>query len=120
MEFKTSAGSVRMALSDCVAAGFMSECSPVRRFPVQSWSVELSGCWWLSTTRQHVGYESWLERDHVMALDADPAVISVVSQPFRFHWDDGKVHTPDYFVHTDDGSVRVVDVRSDDRITHRK
>jgi hypothetical protein len=44
-------------------------------------------------------------------------VIDVASQPFRFHWDDGKLHTPDYFVRTNDGSVRIVDVRSDDRIT---
>jgi hypothetical protein len=33
-------------------------------------------------TRQHVGYESWLERDHLMLLDYDPDVVGIASQPF--------------------------------------
>jgi hypothetical protein len=34
----------------------------------------------------YVGFESWLERDHVMALDADPEVVAVSLQPFWLHW----------------------------------
>ncbi|WP_080772825.1 TnsA-like heteromeric transposase endonuclease subunit [Mycobacterium avium] len=117
IEFKTSAGRARMPLSECATADFIAECSPVRRFPSFVGQSNYPGWWWFSTTRQHVGYESWLERDHVMAMDADPAVTGVASQPFRFHWSDGKIHTPDYFVRTDDGLVRIVDVRIDDRIT---
>ena len=44
-----------------------------------------------------VGYESWLERDHVMFLDVDPNVIGIVGQPFRlvYQIDDRPVsHTP--------------------------
>src|SRR4029077_2464297 len=35
---------------------------------------------------RHVGFESWLERDHVMALDFDPAVGAIASQPFWLLW----------------------------------
>lgn len=51
-----------------------------------------------------------------MLLDADPEVVGVVSQPFRFHWDDGKWHVPDYFARNADGSGIVLDVRADDRV----
>ena len=66
---------------------------------------------------RHVGYESWLERDHVMALDANPGVAGVASQPFRFRWPDERHHVPDFFVRNNDGSVLIVDVRADDRIS---
>lgn len=38
------------------------------------------GWWWFSCTAAHVGYESWVERDVLMALDADPDVEAVASQ----------------------------------------
>jgi hypothetical protein len=28
-----------------------------------------TGWWWAATTGWYVGYESWLERDHVIRLD---------------------------------------------------
>jgi hypothetical protein len=61
-----------------------------------------------------VGYESWVERDAVMALDFDPAVVALASQPFRLTWTDGereRGHTPDYFARLLDGTGVVVDVR---------
>jgi hypothetical protein len=73
--------------------------------------------WWFATTGAHVGHESWVERDQLMALDADPSVVGVLSQPFWFHWSDGTRHAPDYFVRRRDGSAVVVDVREDDRIS---
>ncbi|HLU56209.1 MAG TPA: TnsA-like heteromeric transposase endonuclease subunit [Pseudonocardia sp.] len=66
-----------------------------------------------------VGYESWLERDQVMALDLDPAVGGLSSQPFRLSWQEkGKTRsrTPDYLVRLGDGTGVVLDVRADDRI----
>jgi hypothetical protein len=30
----------------------------------------------------HVGYESWLERHHLLALDFDANVVAIASQPF--------------------------------------
>ena len=44
------------------------------------------GWWWFSRTGEHVGYESWVERDVLMALDADPGVEAVASQPVWLHW----------------------------------
>jgi len=34
----------------------------------------------------HVGFESWLERDHVMLMDFDPGITGIASQPFWLHW----------------------------------
>ena len=36
-----------------------------------------------------MGFESWLERDHLMLMDFDPAVRAVSSQPFWLRWRDG-------------------------------
>ncbi|MGW0497828.1 TnsA-like heteromeric transposase endonuclease subunit [Streptomyces sp. NPDC003007] len=78
------------------------------------WSVLVGDLWWAC------GYESWLERDHLMLLDFDPLVMGMSSQPFRLPWTgpNGKRvrHTPDFFVRRADGTGLVVDVRPDERI----
>jgi hypothetical protein len=92
---------------------------PVRQFASYRGQKSFSGWWWAATTGQHVGYESWLERDHLMLLDFDPDVVGVAAQPFWLHWWDGhreRRHAPDYFVRLGDGSAAVIDVRPDDRI----
>jgi hypothetical protein len=68
---------------------------------------------------RHVGYESWLERDHAMLLDFDPRVTAFASQPFWLSWRaEGGVrrHLPDYFARLNGGGGVVVDVRADERI----
>ena len=92
---------------------------PVRSF---RWSRGLrhwSGWWWSSTSNRHVGFESWLERDHAMLLDFDPDVTGFASQPFWLHWP-GEMrrcrHAPDFFARLADGSGVVIDVRPDERI----
>jgi hypothetical protein len=66
-----------------------------------------------------VGYESWLERDHVMALDFDPSVVGIASQPFWLSWTtaegQGRSHAPDYLARRADGSAVVVDCRPMER-----
>jgi hypothetical protein len=55
--------------------------------------------------------ESWLERDHVVALDFDTTVVGVDSQLFWLSWTTrGRVrsHTPDYFARRTGGSAVVV------------
>lgn len=47
--------------------------APVRRFTSYKGQKHLSGDWWSATDGRLVGYESWLERDHLMLLDFDPA-----------------------------------------------
>ncbi|MEV6651797.1 hypothetical protein [Streptomyces sp. NPDC051219] len=65
------------------------------------------------TARDHMGHESWLERDRLILLDRDPQVRAMSSQPFWLHWHDGgrqRRHAPDYFVRLTAGQARVVDV----------
>lgn len=97
--------------------------APVREFRWTRGQRHLPGLWWSATTGSHVGYESWLERDHVMLLDFDPEVTAISSQPFWLHWRDGtgrsRRHAPDLFARFADGSAAVIDVRPDDRIEPR-
>jgi hypothetical protein len=71
---------VRMGLAEGVPVRFEAV-APVRAFPSFKRQRYFPGLWWSATTRRHVGYESWLERDHLMLLDHDPAVVGIASQP---------------------------------------
>ncbi len=87
---------------------------PARRFVAFKGQRNFTGEYWAATSRALVGYESWVERDAVMALDFEPSVEGMASQPFRLAWNqDGREHghTPDYFARLADGSGVVVDVR---------
>jgi hypothetical protein len=116
LEFAVDGQLARLPLTQACSVAFDLDCDPVRRFPSFRGQRNFPGSWWFSRSRIHIGYESWLERDHVMAFDADPDVIGVASQPFRIHWPDGRHHVPDFFVRRSDRSVLIVDVRADDRI----
>jgi hypothetical protein len=111
-------GERRMALSQCWTVRF-EQVPPVRGFASFPGQSHFPGLWWFSSSGGHVGFESWLERDVVMSLDADPLVTAVASQPFWLSWPDGERlvrHAPDFFVRHRDGSAVVIDVRADDRI----
>ena len=60
--------------------------SPVRSFGSFQGQRSFQGSWWFATTGEHVGFESWVERDAVMLLDFDPDVVAVSSQPFCLTW----------------------------------
>ena len=88
--------------------------SPVRSFPSFRGQRNNTGWWWFATTRRHVGFESWLERDHVVRLDFDRSVVGLASQPFWLTWNDGdraRRHAPDYFARLTDGTDVVIDCR---------
>ncbi|GGV56834.1 TnsA-like heteromeric transposase endonuclease subunit [Streptomyces spectabilis] len=96
----------------------------VRDFPSHRGQRHFPGLYWAATTGRHVGFESWLERDHAMLLDFDPLVTGFSSQPFWLSWRDGgsgrsRSHAPDYFARAADGSGLVVDCRPADRIDQR-
>lgn len=55
---------------------------PVRGVASIPGQSHFPGLWWFSSADVHVGFESWLGRDVVMSLDADPDVAAVASQPF--------------------------------------
>ena len=94
--------------------------APVRRFASFRGQRNRPGLWWFSRTGEHVGHESWLERDRLMALDADPEVVGVAAQPMWLHWttESGRRvrHAPDFFARRADGTGVVIDVRADERI----
>ncbi|MFF2852114.1 TnsA-like heteromeric transposase endonuclease subunit [Streptomyces sp. NPDC058001] len=111
----------RRPLLDCVAVR-LEDAVPVRPFRWPTGGRHFPGWYWAATTGQHVGFESWLERDHLVLMDFDPAVVGVASQPFWLHWHDGsreRRHAPDFFVRRADGSAVVVDVRAHDWIAPR-
>jgi hypothetical protein len=112
-------GRRREPLVACAAERFEGVV-PVRSFRWTKGAVNFPGSWWSSTTGEHVGFESWLERDHVMLMDFDADVTGIASQPFWLHWLDERGrprrHAPDFFARRADGRGVVVDVRPDDRI----
>ena len=106
-------------LAACVTMR-LEDTLPVRSFQWTKGFSHFPGSWWSSTTGDHVGFESWLERDHVMLMDFDQSITGIASQPFWLHWQDeggrARRHAPDFFARRTDGSGLVVDVRPDDRI----
>ncbi|WP_343230846.1 TnsA-like heteromeric transposase endonuclease subunit [Yinghuangia seranimata] len=103
-----------MRLIDAWAVRF-EDAAPARAIRSYKGQRNLPGQWWSATDGRHVGYESRLERDHVMALDFDPTVTAISSQPFWLFWSIGegrtRSHAPDYFARRSDGSAVVVDCR---------
>jgi TnsA-like endonuclease N terminal len=112
----------RVSLVDAPRVSF-EWCAPVRRFLSRKGQRHLSGRWWSATVAGHVGYESWLERDHLMWLDYDPDVVAIASQPFWLYWTTAegtaRAHAPDFFARRADGSAVVIDCRPDGRIKPR-
>jgi hypothetical protein len=93
--------------------------SPVRLFGSFRGQRSFQGSWWFATTGEHVGFESWVERDAVMLLDFDPDVVAVSSQPFWLTWAGRpgvRRHVPDFFARLADGSAVVIDVRPDELV----
>jgi hypothetical protein len=108
----------RVSLLSCRDVPF-ERAAPARGMASYRGQRNFPGWWYFSKTATHVGFESWLERDHLMAFDADPTVASVSSQPFWLNWWAGerrRRHAPDFFVRLVSGDAVVVDVRPDDRI----
>ena len=92
---------------------------PVRSFGSFQGQRCFQGWWWFAATGEHVGFESWAERDVVMLLDFDRDVVGVSSQPFCLRWagqPGGRRHVPDFFARLADGSAVVIDVRLDELV----
>ncbi|RKT88113.1 hypothetical protein ATL45_6542 [Saccharopolyspora antimicrobica] len=114
-------GEVRRRLEEVTQVAF-EEASPVRAFPSYRGQRSSPGFYYAATMQAHVGFESWLERDEVMALDFDPDVIGFAAQPFWLFWPDTnrvRSHAPDFFVRHRDGTGVIVDCRPQERIKPR-
>jgi hypothetical protein len=114
---------VRQLLSAATGTAF-EYVAPVREFPSYRGQRHFPGLYWAASTNSHVGFESWLERDHAMALDFDPQVVAFASQPFWLYWRDtttGQVrkHAPDFFARLAGGGGLVVDCRPAERVDAR-
>ncbi|MGI8446165.1 MAG: TnsA-like heteromeric transposase endonuclease subunit [Streptosporangiaceae bacterium] len=123
LDFQLVRGSwQREPLSSCCGTRF-EEALPARPFRFWKGLQSFAGWWYFATTAAHVGFESWLERDHLMLMDFDPDVVAVSSQPFWLRWKDRKGrprrHAPDFFARRADGTAVVVDVRPEDRVPDR-
>jgi hypothetical protein len=96
----------------------LEACQPVRSFPSYKGQRNYPGWYWSATMGRRVGFESWVERGHLVALDFDPAVTAIVSQPFWLHWRTpaGKArrHPPDFFARLAGGRGLVIDSRPAD------
>jgi len=101
----------------------LEDALPARPFRFEKGLASFAGWWYFATTGTHVGFESFLERDHLMLMDFDLRIRAVASQPFWLRWRDGqgqtRRHAPDFFARREDGTAVVVDVRPDDRIPER-
>lgn len=123
MDFQLARGSWRREpLWSCHGTRF-EEALPARPFRFGKGLKSFAGWWYFATTAAHVGFESWLERDHLMLMDFDPDVVAVSAQPFWLRWADeegrARRHAPDFFARRADGTAVVVDVRPDDRVPAR-
>jgi len=115
-------GEVRQLLPEVTQIAF--EAVPaVREFPSYRGQRHFPGLYYAATVDGHVGFESWLERDHAIMLDFDPQVVGFASQPFWLSWRgaDGQErrHAPDFFARLAGGRGLVIDCRPADRIDER-
>jgi hypothetical protein len=120
VEFVDGDGRVhREPLTACGTVPFETVAA-VRSFPSYHGQRNWPGLWWSATTGGHVGYESWLERDHAMLLDFDAEVTAFAAQPFWLLVGGGaravRRHAPDFFARRRDGIALVLDCRPDERI----
>jgi hypothetical protein len=95
----------------------LGKCAPVRKASSYKGQKNFTGEWWCSTTASHISFESWVERDFLIAADFDPHIVGISVQPFTFRFLSAagkqRQHTPDVFLRTRAGDGVVVDVRPD-------
>lgn len=122
VSWRDAGGEHRRPLAEATTIEFEAGL-PVRGFPSYRGQRNFPGLYWSATTGGHVGFESWLERDHAMLLDFTPEVIGLLSQPLWLFWrnEKGRVvsHAPDYFARFEDGRGLLVDCRPLDRVDER-
>jgi hypothetical protein len=112
--YRTADGAERvLAAKDAVDVS-LEYADPSRTFPAWPGKRAKNGLLWCATTCSLVGFESGFERDHLLALDHDPSITAISSQPMWIHWPRGSIresHCPDYFARDNDGDGIVIDVR---------
>ncbi|OHU64930.1 hypothetical protein BKG85_04775 [Mycobacteroides chelonae] len=93
---------------------------PIRSFPAYRGRRAHQGRYWFSGSRSRVNFESLFEKTALRVLDFRGDIARVSSNPFWLLWpkDVGpKRHAPDFFARRTNGSVLVVDVKPEGRMT---
>src|SRR6266700_5025492 len=72
--YVAAGGTERRVSLAALAAVRLEDGRPVRSFPSYRGQRNYSGWYWSATMGRRVGFESWVERDHLVALAFDPAV----------------------------------------------
>lgn len=107
---------IRVSAPDAAEVEF-ELAAPFRRVRPRRGERNFVGDWWLATTKRHVTFESWCERDHLIAFDFDPEIVGISGQPFLFRFTTAsgsrRTHIPDYFLRTTQGGDVVVDIKPD-------
>jgi TnsA-like endonuclease N terminal len=108
-------GEASRPVAEAADVGFEAVAA-VREFPSYRGQRHFPGWYYATTMDAHVGFESWLERDHAILLDFDPQVTGFASQPLWLTWRDAREgqersHAPDFFARLADGTGLVVDCR---------
>ena len=70
-------GTERWVSLAALAAVRLEDGHPVRSFPSYRGQRNYPGWYWPATIGRQVGFDPWVERDHLVALDFDPAVTAV-------------------------------------------
>lgn len=105
------------------SSGWLETALQFRLFKQRKKQKHFSGTYWSTTMSGHVGYQSRVELGALQLADLDPAVVRIQAQPFQLTGRDGssrRRHVPDYLLKYADGHVRVVDVKSRNRLEHPK
>ena len=102
----------------------VEQAEPIREFFAWSHKRNYEGYWFSTTTRDHIRFESLLERQFLMSADHDPDIVAISAQPLALLWptktvsESGKSlrsHVPDFFCRTADGNGLVIDGRRPDK-----
>lgn len=100
--------------AECAAHALADQLQPVRKAASYKGQKNYPGFFWMSSTNEHLMYESKLEMMILLQLDFNSTVSKVVPQPFkmRYHHDSRVYHhTPDFFVHYKNGAGEVINVK---------
>ena len=122
-QMKSSRKIVHHPISEFEVDAFDARYLPVRASSNYRGRKNKIGHLWMSKTRRLVAYESTLERTVLLDLDRDQSVKRLWSQPFRVEGIDPERRgrcvrpTPDLLVERTDGSLCVVEVKPQRRLT---
>lgn len=64
----------------------VEQAEPIREFFAWSHKRNYEGYWFSTTTRDHIRFESLLERQFLMSADHDPDIVAISAQPLALLW----------------------------------